>query len=95
METARSEDTKLSVERELTKIGKANLIPVYREICLTGKATGITSEGDLDDIQTALINSANERTRQNVVLKGSKSRLEASSMYDARKSDDNASGGKK
>ena len=94
LETARSEDTKLSVERELTKMGKANLIPIYREICSTGVAAGvITSEADLDDIQVALTNSANERTRKNVGLKGTKSRLEASSYYSSTKADDTASGG--
>ena len=53
----------------------------------------ITSYKQMDDIQTALINSANERTRENVEIKGSKSRLEASSNYDAQKADDKASGG--
>ena len=51
------------------------------------------SEADLDDIQVALTNSANDRTRKNVGLKGTKSRLEASSYYSSTKADDTASGG--
>ena len=53
----------------------------------------ITSYKQMDDIQTALINSANARTRENVAIKGSKSRLEASSNYDAQKADDKSTSG--
>lgn len=53
----------------------------------------ITTFDDMDEIQKALINKANDRTRENAEHKGTKSRMEASSQYDAEKSDDKASGG--
>lgn len=50
----------------------------------------IKTYDEMDEIQTALINIANERTRQNVELKGTKSRLESSDQYAAQKANDAA-----
>ena len=71
------------------------LADYYEKIYETGDASHIKTYNDMDDIQTALINIANERTRQNVALKGTKARLESSDAYAAEKADDKSSGGGK
>ena len=99
LETTRDDKTRSAVEDQLDKMFStkperaAYLKALYKQVYVDGSAECIKDYNDLDDIQTALINSANDRTRENVELKGSKTRMEASSNYDAQKADDKASGG--
>lgn len=91
-------DAKNSIElskRNRSTIEKMREALSSKPEALSAYLTGnITTFGQLDDIQTALIGIANERTRENAMRKESKRKIEASGATAAAKADNSAAGGK-